>query len=71
MTAAIELTNEEFEELKTLTNRDDPNAAIRVATDEYVRYAKRMRLKDLSGRVQMDDNWRELENVELSESSRG
>jgi hypothetical protein len=34
---------------------------------EFLRFAKRMQLKELSGKVEMDDNWKELEAVELGD----
>jgi len=32
---------------------------------DYIRYARRMRLKQLSGQVEMTDNWRQLEVSEV------
>jgi hypothetical protein len=65
MTTVLELTDKELAELKDLTKEEDPPTALRRAFLEYIRYAKRMRLKELSEQVQMQDNWRELEDVEL------
>ena len=45
-------------------------AAVRTAMAEYVRYVRRVRLKELSGRVMMDDNWTELEQAETKEDDR-
>lgn len=64
MTTVIDLTEQEIAELKELTNQADPAAAVRAAAAEYVRYVRRMRLKELSGRVEMQDNWAELEEAE-------
>jgi hypothetical protein len=36
----------------------------RSALDEYRRNARRMRLKELSGQMSMEANWRELETTE-------
>ena len=66
MTTSIDLTDQEIAELKSLTNQADA-AAVRCATAEYLRFARRKRLKELSGQVQMDDNWRGLEDVEMKE----
>jgi hypothetical protein len=41
--------------------------AIRVAMRDYIRYARRMRLKQLSGQVEMTDNWRQLEESEVGD----
>jgi hypothetical protein len=67
MTTVIDLTDQELTELKTLTNQSDAAAAVRCATTEYPRFARRKRLKELSGRVEMEDNWAALEEVELKE----
>lgn len=68
MTTTIDLTDQELAELKSLTNQSDAQAAVRCATAEYLRFARRKRLKELSGRVDMDDNWRELEAAEMKAS---
>ena len=65
MTASLDLSEKELLELKRLTKENDPSAALRLALQEYIRYAKRMRLKELSDQVEMQDNWQELEKLEL------
>jgi hypothetical protein len=65
MSILVDLTAEELQELKTLTKQTADVAAIRSAMTEYVRFARRMQLKELSGRVQMEDNWKSLEDLEL------
>lgn len=64
MTVTIDLNDEELKDLRDLTQTSDAASAIRSALDEYRRYARRMRLKELSGQVAMDDNWRALEAAE-------
>ncbi len=64
LTATINLNDEELKDLRDLTQISDATSAIRSALDEYRRYARRMRLKELSGQVAMDDNWRALEAAE-------
>ena len=65
MVTSIELSEQELAELRELTEQSDSTEAIRVAMRDYVRYARRMRLKQLSGQVEMIDNWRALEQSEL------
>jgi hypothetical protein len=65
MTTVLDLTEKELSELKDLTNENDASAALRMALVQYIRYAKRMRLKELSGKVEMQDNWQDLEKLEL------
>jgi hypothetical protein len=64
MIATVQLTNEELNDIRELTHVSDPDAAVRTALDEYRRYARRMRLKELSGQVVMEDNWRVMEDAE-------
>ena len=65
MTTAIELTDRELAELKELTQQSDARAALRSALLEYIRFAKRLRLKQLGGKVKMENNWAELEKLEM------
>ncbi len=65
MTTVVDLTEQEIAELKELTHQTDVGAAIRTAMVEYLRYVRRMRLKELSGQVEMQDNWTQLESAEV------
>lgn len=69
MVATVHLTDEELSDLKDLTNQSDVSEAIRVAMKDYIRYIRRMQLKELSGKVEMLDNWQQLEQRELVERS--
>ncbi len=64
MTATINLNDEEVKDLRDLTQVTDVAGALRCALDEYRRYARRMRLKEVSGQIAMNDNWRSLEAAE-------
>jgi len=64
MSTVVELTEQELAELQHLTNETDASTAIRAALAEYLRYVRRMQLKGLSGRVEMQDNWQGLEKAE-------
>lgn len=67
MVTSIELSEQELAELRDLTEQSDSMEAIRVAMRDYIRYARRMRLKQLSGQVEMIDNWPQLEESEVSD----
>jgi metal-responsive CopG/Arc/MetJ family transcriptional regulator len=67
MVTSIELSEQELAELRDLTEQSDSMEAIRVAMRDYMRYARRMRLKQLSGQVEMIDNWRQLEESEVGD----
>ncbi len=64
MTATISLSDDDLTSLRDLTHVDDAEGAVRFALDEYRRYARPLRLEELSGQVVMDDNWRALESAE-------
>lgn len=70
VTTVVELTDAELAELKNATSQTEPAAAVRAAMQEYLRHIRRMQLKALSGNVQMEDNWRELEVAELRDATR-
>ena len=65
MTATINLNDDEVKDLRDLTRISDLAGAVRCALEEYRRYARRMRLKESSGQIAMDDNWRCLEAAEM------
>jgi hypothetical protein len=65
MVTSIELSEQELADLRDLTEQSDSTEAIRVAMRDYIRYARRMRLKQLAGQVEMIDNWLELEESEI------
>jgi hypothetical protein len=60
MPTVVELTEEELAELRESTQEADPAVAVRTAMREYLRYVRRMQLKQLSGRVEMQENWTAL-----------
>ena len=64
MSTVVELTEAELAELRQLTNQSDASTAVHAALTEYLRYIRRMQLKALSGRVEMQDGWRALEKAE-------
>lgn len=69
MTTTVQLTEEELADLKELTKQSDPAAAVQAAMHDYVRYARRRQLKQLTGRVRIQDNWQELEAAEMDSQS--
>jgi hypothetical protein len=65
MPTIVDLSDQEIAELKAFTKQAEPIAAVRSAMTEYLRLARRLQLKSLSGQVVMDDNWQALEEAEL------
>jgi len=66
MPTIVDLSEQEIAELKAFTKQAEPIAAVRSAMTEYLRLARRLQLKSLSGQVVMDDNWQALEAAELT-----
>jgi hypothetical protein len=71
MSTVVELTEDELAELKALTKESDDSTAIRFAMTEYLRHARRMQLKAMSGEVTMDENWQALEESEVRDQNGG
>lgn len=67
MPTLVDLTEQELAELKAFTKEADVAAAVRSVMTEYLRFARRMQLKALSGQVPMQANWSALEAAELRE----
>ena len=65
MTTTLNLTDEEVAKLQAATKQNDIGKALKTALHEYVRYTQRQELMTLSGRVEMQENWHELEEAEL------
>jgi hypothetical protein len=70
MIATVQLTDEEIKNLCDLTRTDNAEGAVRSALDEYRRYARRMRLKGLSGQVtamaRVSSDWARVSNFTAS-----
>jgi hypothetical protein len=69
MSITVDLTEQELAELRAFTNQAEANVAVRSAMIEYLRLAKRLQLKAMSGQVEMEDNWQSLEAAELKEQN--
>ena len=67
MTTTVDLNDRELRDLCEVTQQTDVALAVRTAMTEYIRYVRRQQLKELSGKVEMDDNWRQLEAAEVRE----
>jgi len=65
MTTSVQLTDQELAELQELTKQNDPAQAIRAAVHNFVRHARRMQLKQMSGVVRIQDTWQALEAAEM------
>jgi len=64
MTIPVELTAEEVEQIKQLTRQSSDAEAIRQAAIDYLRIRRLQEIKAASGKVDYQENWRELECLE-------
>jgi hypothetical protein len=64
----IELTNQELIALKQITKLDNEAEAVTKAAREFLRLSRLRELKSVSGKVELEANWQELEDLELGES---
>jgi hypothetical protein len=67
VTIAIDLTAQEVAALKQLTKLEDDAQAIAQAAREFLRLSRLRELKTVSGKVDFESNWQELERLEQSE----
>lgn len=68
MSINIELPAFEIAALKRATNRDCEAEAIIHAAREYLRVQGLSELKTASGKFEFDDNWQQMEQLELEEA---
>lgn len=67
MSISVELSGEELVDLQHVTQQSDQAEAVRQAVREYLRMIRLRELISVSGQIEFDDNWRELEAAELAE----
>ncbi len=65
MNLGINLSNEEISQLRKITAVEDDAEAVSKAARNYLRIVRLRELKAVSGTVQYDDDWRELETIEV------
>jgi hypothetical protein len=63
----IDMTTQEIAALKRLTKLDNEADAIAQAAREFLRLSRLRELKAVSGKVEFESNWQELEALELGE----
>jgi len=65
----IEMPAQEIAALKQLTRLENDAEAIVQAAREFLRLSRLRELKAVSGKVEFEANWQELEDLELRESA--
>jgi hypothetical protein len=64
----IELTAQEIAALKQITKLENDAEAVSKAAREFLRLSRLRELKAVSGKVEFEANWEQLEELELGES---
>jgi hypothetical protein len=64
----IDLTAQEVATLKQFTKLEDDAEAVTKAAREFLRLSRLRELKAVSGKVEFEANWQELEELERGES---
>jgi hypothetical protein len=67
MRISVELSGEELVNLLSVTQQSDQAEAVRQAVREYLRMIRLRELITVSGQIEFDHNWQELEAAELAE----
>ena len=65
MNLSVNLSNEEIEQLRLVTAASDDAEAVSKAAREYLRLVRLRELKSVSGKVEYDNNWQQLEATEI------
>ena len=68
MSIHVELTVQEIATLKQITKLDNDADAVSKAAREFIRLSRLRELKAVSGKVEFEANWQELEELELRET---
>lgn len=68
MTVTIDLPEAELTQIKRITNLPDDAEAVVRAAREFLRAVQLRQLKAVSGKVDFESNWEELERLELVEA---
>ena len=65
MSITIDLAPQNLAALKQFTKLDNDAEAVAAAALEFVRISRLRELKQASGQVEFEENWRELEQLEV------
>ena len=68
MSITIEMTVQELAAIKQITKLENDADAVMQAAREFLRLSRLRELKAVSGKVEVEANWQELEALELGES---
>ena len=67
MRMTLTLDDDLAEQLMQLTGQQTPLIAIRHALKDYLVSVRKQKLLELRGQVQVEDNWRQLRQLDMKE----
>jgi Arc/MetJ family transcription regulator len=70
MRTTVDIDEKLLAEAERITGESSPSRAVNAALRELVRRQKLHELRDMLGTTDWEDNWKELEELELSEQRR-
>ena len=68
MRTTLDLEKELLEDVRVATGERTTSRAVAKALEEFLYFQAVARLEYLAGKVEVDDNWRENEELELADS---
>ncbi len=68
MGITVTLSDEELTQIKQITQLDSDSEAVGRAAREFLRLCQLRQLQAVSGQVDFDDSWEQLESLELGET---
>lgn len=69
MRTTLDINGKLLEDAVELSGEKTKTAAVEVALREYVRLRRKEMLLNLRGKVKIEDNWRELRQMDIDELS--
>ena len=66
MRTTLDLSDDLIRELMDITDARTKTSAIEEAIREFIRRKNIEKLRNLSGNIQLADNWRELREIEIN-----
>jgi len=69
MSITVTLSSEELAQIKQITQLDSDAEAVSRAAREFLRLVGLRQLKSVSGQVDYEENWQQLESLELDDIS--
>ncbi|MDA0836637.1 MAG: hypothetical protein O3B01_09430 [Planctomycetota bacterium] len=66
MTIQINLSAEELQTVQRLTEEEDGAMAIQKAMESFIRHRAAIELKEMCGKIEVNEDWRDTENVQIN-----